>query len=51
MKRATKLLKPGLVKVAPGFIDDLPDEDQKAISEIVGKPITFNGYDELGQVR
>jgi hypothetical protein len=32
-------------------MDDLPDEDQKAISEIVGKPITFNGYDELGRVR
>ena len=53
MKRATKPLKPGnkavLVKAARGFIDDLPDEAQKAISEIVGKPITFNGHDELGQ--
>ncbi len=28
---------------------DLPDEDQKAISEIVGKPILLREYDEAGK--
>lgn len=44
--------KPGdrvaLTKVPPGFLDDLPEEDQQAINEVVGKPIQLNGYDEDG---
>ena len=42
--------KPGgkvvLTALPPGFIDDLPDEDQKAILAVVGKPIGFAGYDD-----
>jgi hypothetical protein len=53
MKRASAGLKRGgkavLLKVPPGFIDDLPAEDQRALSKIVGKPVRFSGYDELGQ--
>jgi len=53
MKKTGRELKPGdkavLVEVPPGFIDDLPAEDQKAISKVVGKPVKFNGHDVLGQ--
>jgi hypothetical protein len=38
-----------LTELPPGFLDDLPEEDQKAILEIVGKPIEFVGYDEDGR--
>jgi hypothetical protein len=38
-----------LRKLPPGFIDDLPEEDQKAISEIVGKPVRLNEYDDDGR--
>jgi hypothetical protein len=38
-----------LTELPPGFLDDLPEEDQKAILEIVGKPIEFLGYDEDGR--
>jgi hypothetical protein len=45
--------KPGdkvvLTKVPPGLLDDLPLDDQRAISEIVGKPILLNEYDEDGR--
>jgi hypothetical protein len=45
--------KPGdmvvLTEVPPGFLDDLPIEDQQAISEVVGKPIRLNDYDEDGR--
>jgi hypothetical protein len=48
-----KKLKPGqkvLLKTLPrGFIDDLPPEDQRAISEAVGKPVVLNGYGEDGR--
>jgi hypothetical protein len=44
--------KPGqkviLKALPPGFMDDLPDEDQRAISAMVGKPIVLNGYDRIG---
>jgi hypothetical protein len=46
-------MKPGqkaiLTELPPGFLDDLPEEDQKAILDIVGKPIRFVGFDDLGQ--
>jgi len=33
----------------PGFIDDLPLEDQQAISSVVGKSVVLLGYDEDGR--
>jgi hypothetical protein len=46
-----KLLpKPGgkvvLKEIPPGLLDGLPEEDQRAISAIVGVPILLRGYDE-----
>jgi hypothetical protein len=38
-----------LTELPPGVIDDLPKEDQKAIIDIVGKPIEFVGCDEDGR--
>ena len=38
-----------LIEVPRGMLDDLPPEDQKAINEIVGKPILLNEYDEDGR--
>jgi hypothetical protein len=38
-----------LTKLPPRFLDDLPKEDQQAISHIVGKPIRLNEYDEDGR--
>jgi hypothetical protein len=46
-------VKPGagaaLTKLPPGLLDGLPKEDQKAISEIVGKAILLAGYDADGR--
>jgi len=48
-----KRTKPGdavvLTEVPPGLLDNLPEEDQRAISEAVGKPIALNGYDDDGR--
>jgi hypothetical protein len=42
--------KPGtkvvLAKLPPGLLDGLPEEDQRAISGIVGIPIKLSGYDD-----
>jgi len=38
-----------LVTVPPGLLDGLPAEDQRAIRNIVGKPVTLVGYDEGGR--
>jgi len=42
--------KPGskvvLARLPPGLLDGLPEEDQKAISAIVGVPIKLSGYDD-----
>ena len=38
-----------LIKLPPGLIDNLPAEDQKAISEVVGKPVLLNAYGEDGR--
>jgi hypothetical protein len=47
-----KQSKPGdmvvLERLPPGFLDDLPPEDQLAISEAAGKPMTFNEYADWG---
>ena len=39
-----------LREIPRGFMGDLPAEEQKAISEITGKPLQFNGYDDDGRV-
>ncbi len=48
------LPKPGgkvvLKELPPGLLDGLPEEDQKAISAIVGVPIRLSGYDDDGRV-
>jgi hypothetical protein len=38
-----------LEEVPQGLLDGLPKEDQQAISEIAGKPIRLNKYDEDGR--
>jgi hypothetical protein len=38
-----------LVNLPPGFLDDLPEGDHPAISEVLGKPIRLNNYDEEGR--
>ena len=53
MKMRSKKRKPRnevvLTGLPAGFLDDLPDEDQLAISQMVGKRIQLNGYDEDGR--
>jgi hypothetical protein len=45
--------KPGdkvvLIAVPSGMLNDLPTEDQKAITKVVGKPILLTGDDEDGR--
>ena len=38
-----------LIAIPRGMLDDLPEEDQLAIKEIVGKPILLNEYDDAGR--
>ena len=38
-----------LTQLPPGLIDGLPLEDQRAISEVLGKPLLLNEYDEDGR--
>jgi hypothetical protein len=51
----TKIVRPRageqivLVAIPPVLLDGLPDEDQRAIAAIVGKPIPFLGYDDIGR--
>jgi hypothetical protein len=45
MRKPKALLK----ALPPGFVDDLPDEDQRALLAVVGKLIALNGYDEDGR--
>lgn len=51
--RGKKMPKPGrmvvLASLPRDFLDNLPAEDQHAISEVVGKPILLNGYGEDGR--
>jgi hypothetical protein len=46
-KANTKVI---LSKLPVGFVDDLPNEDKKAISAVVGKPVLLVGYDDDGRV-
>jgi hypothetical protein len=45
--------KPGqkatLTELPPGLLDNLPGEDQRAIAEVVGKPVMLNRFDEDGR--
>jgi hypothetical protein len=45
--------KPGelvvLIEIPGGMLNDLPPEDQQAITEVVGKPILLNEYDDVGR--
>lgn len=38
-----------LLAIPLGLLDELPDEDQRAINAIVGKPVRFCGYDDIGR--
>ena len=45
-KRKYKRRQKVVLKVLPpGLIDGLPEEDQRAISAVVGKPVIFEGYE------
>ena len=52
-KRRVTKPKPGdkvvLKALPPGFIDDLPEEEQRAISARIGRPIMLMGYDRDGR--
>ena len=38
-----------LKALPPGFIDDLPEEEQRAISARIGRPVMLMGYDRYGR--
>jgi hypothetical protein len=38
-----------LAALPPGLLDGLPEEDQRAISAMVGKPMLLCGYDADGR--
>ena len=38
-----------LIAVPPGLLDGLPDEDQRAITAMLGKPVRLIGWDEDGR--
>jgi hypothetical protein len=38
-----------LVRIPPGLLEGLPQEDQNAIAAIVGKPVLLVEYDEDGR--
>ena len=38
-----------LIEIPRGMLDDLPPEDQQAITDVVGKPILLNEYDDAGR--
>ena len=46
-------VKPGervvLTELPAGLIDGLPEEDQRAIVEIIGKPVLLEGFDDDGR--
>lgn len=48
-----KVPKPGstviLLELPPGFVTDLPAEDQETIRGILGKPVLLNEYDDAGR--
>jgi hypothetical protein len=52
-KKRKKRPKPGekviLKGLPPGFIGDLPPEEQRAISARLGRPVMLMGYDRDGR--
>ena len=38
-----------LTAIPRGMLDDLPEDDQLAIKQIVGKPVLLNEYDDTGR--
>jgi hypothetical protein len=38
-----------LKEIPNGLLDDLPIQDQRAISEIVNKPVRLNEFDDAGR--
>jgi hypothetical protein len=51
-KRVTKPKpgdKVGLKALPPGFTDDLTEDEQRAISARIGRPIMLMGYDRDGR--
>jgi hypothetical protein len=38
-----------LIQIPLGLLDDLPAEDQEAISNVVGTPVVLNEYDKDGR--
>ena len=38
-----------LAGLPPGFVDDLPSEDQQALLDVIGKAVFLNGYDQDGR--
>ncbi len=38
-----------LIAIPPGLLDGLPDDDQRAITAIVGKAVMLCGYDGIGR--
>jgi hypothetical protein len=54
-KKLKPKLKPGqkviLTALPPGFLDDLLDEEQRAISVRIGRPIMLMGYERDGRAQ
>lgn len=48
-KKAKRERKVILLGLPPGFLDDLPQKDQLAISKVTCKRITLRGYDADGR--
>jgi hypothetical protein len=52
-KKSKSKLKPGrlvfLKSLPPGFVDGLPEEEQRAITARIGRPILFIKYDRDGR--
>jgi hypothetical protein len=46
MKAGQKVILTGL---PAGFADDLPEEDQRVISAVVGTAILLVGFDDIGR--
>jgi hypothetical protein len=38
-----------LIALPPGFVDDLPEEDQRSLTAMIGKSVMLVGYDEHGR--
>ena len=40
-----------LVALPPGLIEGLPEQDQRAISAMVGQPVLLVGFDDFGRAQ